>query len=94
MFEVWRNDDGTIVLTGKLNASEAEKARAFLETISSTATLDCTRLDYISSAGLGILFATQRRLGETGQQIRLRNLNQHLTELFKVAGFHMIFDIE
>jgi anti-sigma B factor antagonist len=93
MFEVWRNDDGTIVLTGKLNAGQAEKARDFLATVTTTATLDCARLDYISSAGLGVLFATQRRLGESGQEIRLRNLNQHLTELFKIAGFHMIFDI-
>jgi anti-anti-sigma factor len=94
MFEIWRQDDDTIVLTGKLNASQATKAQAFLATVTSSATLDCTRLDYISSAGLGILFATQRRLGETGHKIRLRSLNQHLTELFKVAGFNMIFDIE
>jgi anti-sigma B factor antagonist len=94
MFEVWRTDDGTIVLKGTLNASQAEKARAFFATVTSSATLDCTHLDYISSAGLGILFATQRRLGETAHKLRLQNLNLHLTELFKVAGFHMVFDID
>lgn len=94
MFEIGRDEDGTVLLAGKFNAGRADQVRAFLATINETVTLDCTRLDYISSAGLGVLFAAHRRLGETGHEIRLRNLNQHLTELFKVAGFHQVFAIE
>jgi len=94
MFEIWRDEEGTIMLAGKLDASQAEKARAFLETVTESCTLDFKDLIYISSAGLGILVGVQRRLGETGHALKITNLNNHIRELFKIAGFDFIFDIE
>jgi anti-sigma B factor antagonist len=94
MFELRRIDDGTIALSGRLDASQADKAREFFATVTDSAVLDLSGLAYISSAGLGVLIATQRRLADTGHAIRFRNLNHHLSELFKIAGFQAIFEIE
>ena len=41
-------------------------------------TLDLSGLDYISSAGLGVLLKTQKRLMGTGGKLRLAGLKPHL----------------
>jgi len=94
MFDVGWNDDGSVALVGRLDASQAGRARDFFATVNASALLDCSRLDYISSAGLGVLIATQRRLADAGHALRLRHLNQHLDELFRIAGLHAIFAID
>ena len=94
MFEVRRQEDGTVVLIGRLDASQAEKVRELFATVTESATLDCDQLTYISSAGLGVFIATQRRLADSGHSLKFRNLNRHVGELFKIAGLHGIFDIE
>ena len=94
MFEARRREDGTVVLIGRLDASQAEKVRELFATVTDSATLDCDQLTYISSAGLGVFIATQRRLVDSGHSLRFRNLNRHVAELFRIAGLHAIFDIE
>lgn len=94
MFDIQQNEDNTVVLIGRLDASQSEKARDFFAELTESATLDFEQLAYISSAGLGVLIATQRRLKDSGHALRFRNLNRHLTELFQIVGFHAIFDIE
>ena len=44
--------------------------------------------------GLGVLLAVQKRLNEKGQGLRLVNLSPHLSDLFRLAGFNLLFDIE
>ena len=93
MFDIRRRDDGSILLTGRLDASQADRAKALLETLTESTTLDFAELEYISSAGLGLLLATQKRLGESGHGLRLINLSAHIRDLFRVAGFDYVFDI-
>jgi len=94
MFRIEQGDDGAIKLGGRLTAAEADEARRFLDTVTETVVLDFTDLAYISSAGLGILIALHHRLAESGHKVRVRNLNRNVGELFRIAGFSMIFDIE
>ncbi len=56
--------------------------------------LDCKELKYASSGGLGLLFATQARLGASGGGLKLVNLSPHMRELFTIAGFDRVIDIE
>ena len=93
MFEIARNDDGVISLQGRFDASQVQTARAVLDTIAESCTLDFGALTYISSAGLGLLFATQKRLVDTGGALKLINLNPHIREIFQIAGFDNIFEI-
>jgi len=93
MFEVSRGANGTIELHGRLDASCVAAAAAVFEEVTEPCTVDCAELTYISSAGLGVLFATQRRLVDTGAGLRLVNLNRHLREIFQIAGFDRVFDI-
>ena len=93
MFEIWRDEEGILRLAGKLDARQAERAKEYLDGVTTSCTLDFADLVYISSAGLGILIGAQRRLGDKGHGLTMKNLNNHIKELFKIAGFDNIFDI-
>lgn len=94
MFEIERRADGAVVMTGRLDAAQAQAAQAFLDQVDGTATLDCGALDYISSAGLGVLLKTQKRLTSGGGKLRLVGLKPHLRDIFVYSGFDQLFDIE
>ncbi len=93
MFEITRGDSGVISLHGRFDASQVESARPFFDSITTSSTLDLGELFYISSAGLGVLFATQKRLVDAGDALMLVNLNPHIREIFRIAGFDNIFEI-
>ncbi len=94
MFDIQHGDDGSIVCTGRLDAAQCEKGQAFMDAITASSTLDFNALEYFSSAGLGILLKTQKRLAENGAALRIINVNNHIHDVFRYSGFHAIFDIE
>ena len=94
MFAIDKSPDGTIAISGRLDAAEAPNAQAFLDQVDGPVTLDCQRLDYISSAGLGVLLKTQKRLLVAGGKLRLTGVNRHLQDIFGYSGFDQLFEIE
>ena len=86
--------DGTVVISGRLDAAQAEAAQAFLDRSSGQVVLDCARLLYLSSAGLGVLLKTQKRLMSGSGQLRLTKVNRHIRDIFKYSGFDNILQIE
>ena len=94
MFDIQYGDKGMIICTGRLDAAQCEKGQAFLNTVVESSTLDFGSLEYISSAGLGILLKTQKRLAESGAALKIINVNKHMHDVFRYSGFHAIFDIE
>jgi anti-anti-sigma factor len=93
MFEIKRDNDGTVTLHGRLDASQVDNARAVLDQLTGPCHLDFRELSYISSAGLGLLFGTQKRLVDSGGGLTLVNLSPHIREIFQIAGFDNIFEI-
>lgn len=94
MFEISLDEQGTVVLEGRLDASQCARAQAFLDGLPNPRTVDMGKLDYISSAGLGVLLRTQKRLMPSGGGLRLINVNSHIGDIFRFSGFDQIFDIE
>lgn len=86
--------DGSVVVSGRLDAAQAATAQSFLDGVDGTVTLDCSRLDYISSAGLGVLLKTQKRLLASKGKLRLSGLKPHLHDIFTYSGFDQLFEIE
>ena len=83
-----------VVVAGRLDASEASRAQGFFDKVQGTVTLDCSKLEYISSAGLGVLLKTQKRLLAAGGKLRLTGVNSHLNDILGYSGFDQIFEIE
>lgn len=94
MFTIARLDGGRVRLTGRFDAAQADAARATLAAIGEPCRVECAELDYISSAGIGVLLAAQKRLNEQGHRLVLVGLNRHIRDLFSLAGFDRVFDIE
>lgn len=94
MFEIKTGSENEIQLLGRFDASQAETAKSVFAEVMETSYVDFTQLDYISSMGLGVLLMTQKRLIESGKELILKNMNDHIREVFKYAGFDMIFKIE
>jgi len=93
MFEITRDDEGTISIKGRLDASQVDAARAVFDRVTEPCRVDFAELSYISSAGLGLLFGTQKRLVDSGGGLTLVNLSPHIREIFQIAGFDNIFEI-
>jgi anti-anti-sigma factor len=94
MFAIESGDHGVIVLTGRLDAAQCARAQTFLESCKGIEVLDLRTLDYISSAGLGVLLKTQKRLMQSGRSLRLINVNPHIHDILRYSGFDRIFAIE
>lgn len=94
MFAMQVEPDGIVRLSGRLDASEADRAIDGLDTITGPVTLDCSNLEYISSAGLSVVLVTHKRLRAAGHALRLTNLQPRVRNVFTFAGLHRILQIE
>lgn len=94
MFQIDYGNDGEVVCSGRLDAAQCEKAQSFMDGIGEARVLDFASLEYISSAGLGVLLKTQKRLAENGASLTIINVNHHIHDVFRFSGFHAIFEIE
>lgn len=94
MFNIEISKDGGIVLSGRFDASKVEQAAAVLDHVATSAIVDFKELEYISSAGLGVLLKAQKRLSESGRSLKLINMNKHIRDVFRYAGFDTVFEIE
>ncbi len=94
MLDIQFQSEDLVTLSGRFDASQSEHAMAVFNTIDFSCTVDFGALDYISSAGLGVLLKTQKRLGEAGHALRLVNLNDHIRDVFVYPGFDAVFAIE
>jgi len=94
MLSIEHGQDGNVVIAGRLDAAEAASAQSFLDNMAGVVTLDCSGLDYISSAGLGVLLKTQKRLLAANGKLRLAGLKPHLVDVFTYSGFDQLFEIE
>lgn len=93
MLDITVGSNGEIILSGRFDAAEAEKARQIFMSLTDARVVDFAHLDYISSAGLGVLLAAQKKLSERGKSLRLINVNGHIRDVFHFSGFDQIFEI-
>ena len=94
MLTIEKDESGVLHFSGRFDASQAATASNILDTENDTITLDLAELEYISSMGLGVLMKTFQRLHATGNTIKLRNMNKHISDVFRYTALDKIFEIE
>jgi anti-sigma B factor antagonist len=94
MFAIDFGAEGIVVVAGRLDAAQSPAAQSFLDRVQGVVTLDCSRLEYLSSAGLGVLLKTHKRLLASAGKLRLTGVNRHLQDIFVYSGLDQIFEIE
>ena len=83
-------------LEGRLDTTTAPELEKELKSDMDGAvglTMDFSRLDYISSAGLRVLLSAHKAMSRKGG-MKVTNVNEIVREVFDVTGFSDILDIE
>ena len=83
-----------VSLAGRLDTTTAPELESFFgENLGKTTslTIDCTELAYVSSAGLRVLLAAQKRMKGA---MKLQNVCELVMEVFEMTGFTDILVIE
>ena len=86
----------TIALEGRLDTMTAPELEAELNQSMNSAeslTLDFSKLDYISSAGLRVLLSAHKAMSGKGG-MKVTHVNEIVREVFDVTGFADILTIE
>ena len=95
--EIKRNAEETIInLVGRLDTTTAPALdKTINEDIAGTKNLvlDVKELEYISSAGLRVLLAAQKKMQKIGS-MKLINVCEEVMEVFEMTGFADILVIE
>ena len=94
MFKIEFSDGGNVVVKGRLDAASAPGAQEFLDQVDGPCVVDMAHLDYISSAGLGVLLRTHKRLMGNAEGLKLINVSKHINDIFMYSGFDRLFEIE
>ena len=87
-----------IELAGQLDAHTANEFERFLErTVRNEGqhriVFDFQKLDYISSAGLGVLMGLIEEVRAAGGDIKLANLPERIYHILDLLGFPLVFQI-
>jgi len=91
-------DTITIEVEGRLDTVtssqlEQEVSEVFEEE-KSNIDFDFTSLEYISSAGLRVLLASQKQVNSLGTEMRIVGANDVVKEIFEITGFSDIMQID
>lgn len=86
----------TVLLEGRLDTATApaldSELKSSLDGVTDL-TFDLSGLEYMSSAGLRILLATQKTMSKQGK-MTICNVNAAIMEVFEITGFVDILTIE
>jgi anti-sigma B factor antagonist len=94
-----KRQDGVCILSlaGRLDANTSEgfqeKLLQIIEDGTNNLVLDCTKLDYISSAGLRVLLVASKQVKQTEGKVVLCSLQDYIREVFEVAKFDAFLTI-
>jgi stage II sporulation protein AA (anti-sigma F factor antagonist) len=94
MFDIRIGEDGTLHFSGRLDASQSKAALDVLSEVDRPASADFSNLAYISSAGIGVILGTFKRLSDSGHSFRIINATPRITTVFRYAGLTDILGIE
>lgn len=72
----------------------APQTETLMSAAAKTIILDCTNMDYISSAGLRIFMKLRKASAEKGGKIILKGLNEVVSDVFMMVGLLNLFEVQ
>ena len=96
---ITKKQNGTaleIALEGRLDTVTAPQLEEALKTLPpevNAVTFNFGEVDYISSAGLRVLLATQKRMKQAGGSMVITHVTPAVQEVFEITGFLGILTI-
>ncbi|MBR5071547.1 MAG: STAS domain-containing protein [Oscillospiraceae bacterium] len=90
------NDKACFRLTGRLDTLTSPELESELTDIIDGLTdlvLDFEELEYVSSAGMRVLLAAQKKMNDLGK-MTVKHVRQEIMDTFEITGFDEILTIE
>lgn len=93
-----RNHQTEIMLTGSIYADETKEVQARLASLieqgEKALLIDLSQLDYIDSAGLGMLISVQKLVVKKGGSFKIRGVKGLVKELFELTHLTKVFELQ
>lgn len=87
-----------VTLGGEIDVSYAEEMKAALLAMinekAADIVLDCVKLVYLDSSGLGALVSVLKQVKEQGYSVTITNLKPHIAKIFTITKLDTVFNIE
>ena len=97
MIEKLSTDTGiTLKIIGRLDTTTAPELEATVDGCTAglkELVMDCSELEYVSSAGLRVILKAQKLMNTQGN-MKVTNVNETIMEVFEITGFADILNIE
>ena len=97
MIEKLSTDTGiTLKIIGRLDTTTAPELEATVDGCTAglkELVMDCSELEYVSSAGLRVILKAQKLMNAQGT-MKVMNVNETIMEVFEITGFADILNIE
>ena len=90
------NASASLKIIGRLDTSTAPELEATIDGCAAgikELVLDCSELEYVSSAGLRVILKAQKLMNVQGD-MKLTHVNESIMEVFEITGFADILTIE
>jgi anti-sigma B factor antagonist len=91
------NNIPVLTVSGRIDATTSEDLKSALDSLIdgsfATILIDLAGVDYISSVGLRILLAAQKKVRPREGDVKLAGLQPFVGEVFEIAGFNKLFTI-
>jgi anti-sigma B factor antagonist len=86
-----------VLLNGELDTvattNMSEELNRVTDLASQNLIIDCKDLEYVSSSGLRFFMQLKKNSEQSGGSVTIRNLNEDVEDIFRLSGFHHIFNI-
>ena len=93
-----KEQESVVRIAGELDTiattEQADDLQQVLNIADRALVMDCSELEYISSAGLRFFMQLKRESEAKGGSIRITNMNEDVADIFRMSGFKNIFQIE
>ena len=90
------NASASLKIIGRLDTTTAPELEAAIDGCAAginELVLDCSALEYVSSAGLRVILKAQKLMNAQGS-MKLTHVNETIMEVFDITGFADILTIE
>ena len=88
--------EAVLKIVGRLDTTTAPELEATIDSCTAgikELVLDCSALEYVSSAGLRVILKAQKLMNTQGT-MKLTHVNETIMEVFDITGFADILTIE
>lgn len=97
--EIKKQNGGlTALMDGRLDTPASVQAakdmQPLMENADKEITLDCTKLEYISSSGLRLFLSLRKETSAKGGKVIIENINDEIKKVFMMTGFYNLFEIK